>query len=281
EVAMHLQLLRCHLQVLRRVGEYVEVHGHGRAGIEVDTLEDTTNDPTAAHRAPLPYRSWQMSEEYYSAGQLLWLEVDARIRSLTGDRESLDTFADRFFGVDNGSFVTKTYTFDDLVAALDGVAKYDWAGFLRERLDDHRPPMAGIQASGWKLVYTDKESKFQKEYDANTPSRHQLGFALSIGLQIDKKGEIGDVRWNGPAFKAGVSTGATVVAVNGREYTPEVMANAIERSEHGKDPIRLLLKYQGEYKTVAVDYHGGPQYPHLVRIDGTPDYLDEISAAKK
>jgi predicted metalloprotease with PDZ domain len=113
------------------------------------------------------------------------------------------------------------------------------------------------------------------------PSRHQLGFALSIGLQIDKTGEIGDVRWNGPAFKAGISTGATVVAVNGREYTPEVMRNAIERAEHSKDPIRLLLKYQGEYNTVAVDYHGGLQYPHLVRVDGTPDYLDEIIAAKK
>ncbi len=89
------------------------------------------------------------------------------------------------------------------------------------------------------------------------------------------------MRWNGPAFKAGVSTGATVVAVNGREYTPEVMTNAIERAVHSKDPIRLLLKYQGEYRIAAVDYHGGPQYPHLVRVDGASDYLDEIIAAKK
>src|SRR5581483_5054598 len=80
-----------------------------RPGFEWRTIEDTTNDPTAARRQPLPYRSWQMSEEYYSAGQLVWLEVDAKIRSLTGDRKSLDTFAGRFFGVDNGSFVTKTY----------------------------------------------------------------------------------------------------------------------------------------------------------------------------
>ncbi len=116
-----------------------------------------------------------MSEEYYSAGQLLWLEVDTKIRSLTGDRKSLDTFAGRFFGVDNGSFVTKTYTFDDIVAALNGVVKYDWAGFLRERLNDHRPPMGGLEASGWKLVYTDKESQFQKEYDANMPQPPPAG----------------------------------------------------------------------------------------------------------
>jgi hypothetical protein len=30
-----------------------------------------------------------------------------------------------------------------------------------------------------------------------------------------------------------------------------------------------------------VDYHGGPQYPHLERIAGTPDYLDQIIAARK
>jgi len=255
-------------------------YDRNRPGFEWRTLEDTTNDPTAAHRAALPYRSWQMSEEYYSAGQLLWLEVDTKIRSLTADRKSLDTFASRFFGVDNGSFVTKTYTFDDLVAALNGVVKYDWADFLSQRLNDHRPPMAGIAASGWQLVYTDQESEYEKEYDATAVSRHMLSFALSIGLSLTKTGEINDVRWNSAAFKAGVSTGATVVAVNGREYTPEVLTSAIKSAEHDRDPIRLMLKYQGEYKTIPVDYHDGLQYPHLVRISGAPDYLDEIIAAK-
>ena len=255
-------------------------YDRNRVGFEWRTLEDTTNDPTAAHRAALPYRSWQMSEEYYSAGQLLWLEVDARIRALTGDQKSLDTFASRFFGIDDGSFVAKTYTFDDLVAGLNGVVKYDWAGFLRQRLNDHRPPLGGLQASGWQLVYNDKESEYEKEYDGNATSRHMLSFALSIGLAITQTGEINDVRWDGPAFKAGASTGATVVAVNGREYTPGVLTNAIERAAHNRDPIRLLLRYQGEYRTVAVDYHGGLQYPHLVRVNGTPDYLDEIIAAR-
>jgi predicted metalloprotease with PDZ domain len=252
-----------------------------RPGFEWRTLEDTTNDPTAAHRMPLPYRSWQMSEEYYSAAQLLWLEVDAKIRSLTGDRQSLDTFARRFFGIDNGSFVTRTYTFDDLVRALDGVVKYDWAGFLRQRLNDHHPPLGGIEASGWKLVYTDKESELEKEYDQTAPGRHMVSFAFSIGLALTKTGEINDVVWDGPAFKAGVSTGATVVAVDGQTYSPKVMADALVAAARTHAPIRLLLNYQGEYKTVPVDYYGGPQYPHLVRINGTTDYLDEIIAAKK
>ena len=106
-----------------------------RPGFDWRTLEDTTNDATAARRSSLPYRSWQMSEDYYSGGQMLWLAVDAKLRALTRDRKSLDDFAQRFFGVDNGSYVTKTYTFDDVVAALNGVAKYDWASFLRARVD--------------------------------------------------------------------------------------------------------------------------------------------------
>ena len=43
----------------------------------------------------------------------------------------------------------------------------------------------------------------------------------------------------------------------------------------------LLLSYQGRYTTVPVDYHDGLQYPHLVRIAGTPDYLSQIVAARK
>src|SRR6185437_11769074 len=141
--------------------------------------------------------------------------------------------------------------------------------------------MSGIEASGWKLVYTDQESNFEKEYDATASSRHLVSFALSIGLALTKTGDVNDVRWDGPAFKAGVSTGATVVAVNGQQYSSDVLANAIKAAEHDQNPIKLLLKYQGGYKTIPVDYHDGLQYPHLVRIQGTPDYLDEIIAARK
>ncbi|HEV2621926.1 MAG TPA: peptidase M61 [Frateuria sp.] len=254
-----------------------------REGLQWRTLEDTTNDPTAAHRESLPYRSWQMSEEYYSGGQMLWLAVDAKLRALTHDGKSLDDFARAFFGVDDGSFVTKTYTFDDVVAALDGVAKYDWADFLRARVDALDPPLLdGVQGTGWKLVYTDQPSDYERQYDSRPQSpRHLFNFAWSIGLTLDDHGQVNDVRWDGPAFKAGVSTGATLVAVNGDDYSRDVLKQAITAAKGGTAPIQLLLKFQGGYRTVSVDYHGGLQYPHLVRVQGTPDYLSEIIAARK
>ena len=68
---------------------------------------------------PRPYASWQMGEEYYVGGALMWLDVDAKIRALTHDKSSLDTFAREFYSKDNGSYVTKTYTFAQLVAAVE------------------------------------------------------------------------------------------------------------------------------------------------------------------
>jgi predicted metalloprotease with PDZ domain len=254
-----------------------------RPGFQWRTLEDTTNDPTAARRSSLPYRSWQMSEDYYSGGQMMWLEVDAKLRALTHDRKSLDDFARAFFGMDNGSYVTKTYTFDDVVATLNSVAPYDWAGFLRARVDALDPPLQnGLAASGWKLVYTDQESEYEKQYNSRAQSpRHLYNFAWSIGLTMGDNGQINDVRWNGPAFKAGVSTGATVVAVNGKNYSQDVLKSAISAAAGGSEPIKLLLKYQGGYRSVPVNYHGGLQYPHLVRVEGTPDYLSEMIAPRK
>jgi len=253
-----------------------------RAGFAWRTLEDTTNDPTAAHRSSLPYRSWQMSEDYYSGGQMMWLEVDSKLRSLTHDHKSLDDFAHAFFGVENGSYVTKTYTFDDVVAALNGVAPYDWASFLHARVSVLNPPLNGIDGTGWKLVYTDKESDYEKQYNSRPePARHLYNFTWSIGLTMADKGVINDVNWNGAAFKAGVSSGATLVAVNGQDYSNDVLKEAITVAKDSKSPIQLLLKYQGGFRTVSVDYHGGLQYPHLVRVEGTPDYLSQIGAARK
>ncbi|HEX7324734.1 MAG TPA: peptidase M61 [Rhodanobacteraceae bacterium] len=250
----------------------------GTPGFQWRNIQDTTNDEIIAHRRPRPYRSWQMGEQYYVGGALIWLNVDAKIRQLTHDKASLDTFAREFYSMDNGSFVTRTYTFNDIVAALNKVAPFDWATFLRTRLDEHKPPLQGIEASGWKLVYTDKPNKFEQKM----MKRFGGGdFATTIGLSVGGKGAIRDVLWNGPAFKAGVGSGDTLVAVNGQVYSASALKDAIESAQKDKQPIQLLLKYQDQFRTVPVAYYAGLQYPHLERIKGTPDYLDQILAPRK
>ncbi len=254
-------------------------YADNRPGFDSRNVQDTTNDPIIAQRKPLAYRNYQMSEDYYSAGQLIWLDVDSKLREVTHEKRSLDDFARAFFGVDDGSYAVKTYTFDDVVHALNGVAAHDWATFLRTRLDAHAPPLDGIAASGWKLVYTDTPSAFQKNAEAN---RKAADFSTSIGLTISAKdGKITDVRWNGPAFKAGIAPTSTLVAVNGREFKPDRLKDAMTAAKGSATPIELLVKSGDVYKTVRVDYHDGPRYPHLERIAGTTDRLDAILAARR
>ena len=241
-------------------------------------VQDTTNDPVAMQRRPEPYRNYQMSEDYYSAGQLTWLAVDAKLRELTHEKRSLDDFARAFFGIDDGRWTVKPYTFDDVVAALNGVAPFEWAKFLRERIDAHAPPLDGVAASGWKLVYTDKPSEYQKTAESDAKA---IDYAASIGITVSTKdGKLTDVKWNGPAFKAGLASGGTVLAINGREFSAERLKDAVAGTAKG-EPLELLVKTGDLYRTFRIDYRDGLKYPHLERIAGTPDRLTAILSARK
>jgi len=249
-------------------------YDRGRPGLAWRNIQDTTNDPTIAQRRPLSYRNYQMSEDYYSAGQMVWLDVDTRIRELTKNRKSLDDFAKAFYGIDDGSYKVAPYTFDDVVKTLNGVVAYDWAPYLRERLDGHKGPIDGIARSGWKLVYNDKPSEAVKAAEMR---RKSVDLTYSVGLSLSAKGEIGDVLWDSPAFNAGISPGMTITAVNGKEFSGEVIKDAVK----AKQPFDLLVKNFDSYKTVRINYTGGLVYPHLERDASRADWLSELLKAKK
>ncbi|HEY6578189.1 MAG TPA: hypothetical protein VIY09_02620, partial [Rhizomicrobium sp.] len=250
-----------------------------RAGLEWRPLQDTTNDPITTMRRPIPWRSWQRSEDYYGQGELIWLDADTLIRAKTGGKKSLDDFARAFFGVDNGSYVTLTYTFDDIVRALNGVLPYNWAGFLRTRLDSvgAPAPLDGIARGGYRLVYAEKPSGFT---ESNEHVRKITDLLYSIGVIVDDKdkGSVSEVLWGSPAFHAGVTVGNQIVAVNGVAYEPDALKDAITAAKGNSAPIQLLLKRGDRYTTIAVNYHGGLRYPHLERIQGTPALLDDLLA---
>jgi predicted metalloprotease with PDZ domain len=238
-------------------------------------MQDTVNDPIVNARRPQGWNNWQRAEDYYSEGQLIWLDADTKIRELSGEKKSLNDFARSFFGVDDGVNVAKHYTFDDVVKALNAVQPYDWAKFLRSRLDGHGPgaPLDGLARAGWKLVYAGKPTEFLKAQEDLSKSAN---FQYSLGFSVGADGKLEAFQWEGVGFKAGLSGGTTLLAVNGRAYKAELLRSALTAAKTDKEPISLLVKKGSLYQTVVLDYHGGLKYPRLERIDGTPDRLATI-----
>ncbi|MFI4949420.1 MAG: M61 family metallopeptidase [Caulobacterales bacterium] len=251
-----------------------------RVGREWRPVEDTTNDPIIASRRPIPWTSFQRSEDYYSEGQLVWLDADTLIREKSGGKRSLDDFARAFFGIDNGSWTPVTYTFDDVVAALNKVEPYDWAKFLNERINQiaPKPPLDGLARGGWKLVYTETPTDYFKSAEMR---RKSTDLTYSLGLTLNREADITAVQWDGPAFKAGLTIGGKVLAVNGIAYDMDRLKETITEAKKGGPPISLLVKAGDHFRTVDIDYHGGLRYPRLERIEGTPDLLSAIYAPKK
>ena len=245
-------------------------------GREWRPLVDTTNQPTVSQRSPVSWVSWQRPEDYYTEGMLIWLDADTKIRELSHDTKSLDDFAKLFFGIDNGSYITHTYTLDDVVTALNTVQPYDWAGFLKERVYDLHPqvPEDGFVRAGYRLVYNDTPAPWLvlREKTAGVFSNP------SLGISVTKDGTLGSVWWGSPAYKAGVTPDMQLGAVNGKLYSPDVLRAALIAAESTKAPVQLLFKRGDTFQTIALDYHGGLRYPHLERIAGTPDRLDAILA---
>lgn len=239
-------------------------------------LVDTTNQPTISQRSPVSWGSWQRGEDYYMEGLLIWLDADTKIRELSSGKKSLDDFAKLFFGVDNGSYVTRTYDFDEIVKALNTVQPYDWGAFLRERVDDlaPKPPENGIAQGGYRLVYNDTEPDWMK----HEQSPRGTSFATSLGFSVQADGILVNVSWDSPAFRAGITPDMQIEGVNDHAFSLANLREAILAAESAHEAIKLLAKRDEQFVTVTLDYHGGMRYPHLERVEGTPDRLGEILA---
>jgi predicted metalloprotease with PDZ domain len=246
-----------------------------RPGRTWRNLQDTADGAQFLYSSSRHWESWRRGTDFYDEDVLNWLWVDVIIRQQTQGRRSIDDFCKAFHGAPSGPPMVKTYTFDDIVNTLNQIAPYDWRTFWLERLNTHAPhaPLGGIEGSGWKVVYDDKPSEFLKDHEEE---RKETNAEYSLGLDLREKGEIVDVIHDSPAARAGIGPGMTLVAVNGKKFKREVLRDALRESTNSKQPIELLVENTDYYKTYSIDYHGGAQYPHLVRDTSKPDLLNEI-----
>ncbi|HKA00550.1 MAG TPA: hypothetical protein VKE70_28760 [Candidatus Solibacter sp.] len=246
-----------------------------QAGRTWRPLEDTAVAAQVLYEAGNDYGSLRRSVDYYPEGSLIWLEADTIIRQQSKGAKSLDDFCRAFHGGASGKVEMKPYEFNDVVAALNALQPYDWAGFLNQRLHstDAHAPLGGIQRAGWKLVYDNVRSDFWKAYE---DKKKFTDLSYCIGIQVKEDGTLQDVRYGSPAQKAGVAPAVKLIAVNGRQFTPTVLREAVAAGK----PVELLIKDGEFYKSFKVDYTGGERYPHLVRDNSSPDLLTAIVAGK-
>jgi len=245
--------------------------GPGRPGRTWRPLIDTAIGEPMPGGYARGWLDWRRGTDYYDEGDLMWLEVATIIHQVTHGQKSIDDFCHLFHGGPNDGPQLKPYTFNDVVDALNQVAPYDWAAFFHQRLTSTsaEAPVGGIENGGWKVVFNDKPMHLGGR-------RGNAGDVYSIGLQLGQDGTVMDSIVGGPAFKSGISSGMKVVGVNNQVYTSDILQDAIKASASSDAPIKLLVVDDGYYKTCTIDYTGGERYPHLVRDESKPDYLDDL-----
>lgn len=241
-------------------------------------LADTAVAAQLLYEARHEGEAWRRSVDFYDESELIWLEADAIIRRESQGKRSLDDFCRRFHGGQSSAPAVVTYTFEDVVAALNQAASYDWRGFFTARLQSTAPraPLEGLEGSGWRLVYTDAPNEHlraKEEVSRVTDLRFSLGLIVKSD---ESSGTIVDVIPGTAAARAGIGPGMKLMAVNGRQWSPVVLREAVRAAKGGSEAIELLVQNAEYYKTYRLEYQGGERYPHLERHALRPDLLEQI-----
>ena len=212
--------------------------------------------------------------DFYSEGELMWLDADTIIREQTHGAKSLDDYTKVLAGGVSAPKVV-TYTREDLEGYLNQVTPYDWHGFFQKYVYSiaPEPPSDEIARAGYKLTYDDKPNKFAA---ARAALFHQIYSWFDVGVSLSSKGEVNDVREDSPAWVAGLAPGMEIVSIDDRAFDGDLWTAAITSAKGGTEPIHLRIKQSGWYSRIDLVYHDGLKYPHLERIPGTPDMLSQI-----
>ena len=125
---------------------------------------------------------------------------------------------------------------------------------------------------GWKVEFND------------TPPERGAGDRFggvdarySIGLRVGADGSVADSIWGGLAHQTGIQAGMRVAAINDRAFSADLLKDALKASKTGAQTMRFLVVNGDYYSTHTIRYQGGEKFPHLVRLEGTPDLLDDLA----
>jgi predicted metalloprotease with PDZ domain len=245
-----------------------------RAGRRWRSLQNTANAAQILYFSVPEWSAYRRGTDFYPESVLIWLEVDSTIRKLTTDRKSMDDFCRVFYAGHEGEPVIKTYTFADLVSTLKEIVPNDWEAFFRSRLDGTAgTPTGGLLKSGWRVIYNNEPNEIMQ---AGGEVSGTGDFTASIGLRVNRDGVVTDSIPGMPAFESGISPYFKIIGVKDSQFSVDELKRAVRDSVINPSPIEVLTENSGKLELHKIQYHGGSQFPHLERVDTSPDYLGEI-----
>lgn len=255
------------------------------SGRSTRPIRDTADAAPILYEAPEAYKALRRSAgDFYTEGDLIWLDADVTIRRLTHGARSLDDF-ERLFAGGTTTDVPHVVPYSEaqIYALLGRIAPYDWAGFFEARIATAtaHAPLGGIVDGGYALVYSAKPSDLFK---ASQTDRKVIDATYSLGLLLGSEGEslgkIEDILTDSKAFAAGLAPGMRVIAVDGRRFSPDAFHDALRAHTGSSVPLQLIVANDDDVEVVDVDARMGERYPHLVRDRSKPDELAKIYAPR-
>jgi len=275
------------------VAEEREVLAMGAAQMDAEggrrwrPLRDVADEAPILYVTPPQFGALRRAaNDFYTEGDLIWLEVDTIIRRRSSGKRSIDDFLHAWTTGGSTTPSVETYTYDDVISTLQSVEPYDWRAFFEKRIAQIQPsaPLAGIENAGWRLVYDDQPSE---RWKATEDDNHEVDVSLSAGFivstddsQAGGSGEITDVEPNSPASQAGIAPGMRLLAINSRKWSADTLHEALTEAKTTHHPIALLIANNDFYQTVSVAVYTGNRYPHLKRDNSKPDLLTRIYAPR-
>jgi len=242
-------------------------------------LADTAVAAQILYDAPDAFSLSRRGVDFYEASMFLWLNVDTELRQRSGGKVTLDDYVKRFYAGAGGQPALKPYVEADVYAALAGLVPADWRTIIHHHLDSLGPDalLGALKSAGWQLTYSAQKNSYLE----TAQKRHKSALRYwSIGLLLSDKSEIIDAVESGPAARAGAGPGMTLIAVNGRRYTAEVLDAAIAAAQADHKPIELMVENGDFFRVLSVSYFDGPRWPHLTRVEGSSDSLTEVLRAR-
>ncbi|MDC0295501.1 hypothetical protein OAL35_01450 [bacterium] len=239
------------------------------------TLADTAS---ASHILRTSSPNWgglRRSQDYYMEGMLFWLEADARIRSLTNNKKSLDDFCRSFFKASQRTKNPKAFDRQEVIKHLQRIAKDDWEGLIIRRVESYQqqfdPELASL------LGYHFEKTTTIPNIPPNT-FRYRGGIDLldSVGVFLSVDGKVQRILLGSVAEKAGMAPDDQVIAVGELKWSPDRILNAFRNAERDRTPVSLLLSRAEEMKTLQIHHDAGLKYWNLTRDLSKPDLLEKI-----